>query len=359
MSKEIKVGLLVVIAGTILYMGFSFLKGKDFFSTSNKYYVQYGNVSGLTVSNPVIVNGFTVGRVDAMDILHDKGDSVLVLFSVKEDLPINNKTIAELISTDVLGGKAINLILGNGKTILENEDYVIGRLEQSILADLQKKAMPIISNADTLVERFKDYMNGEGDKNIDLLMKTIQNVASNTDKTITMVNTLVNKNDNSFSETSQNLKLLSQELIKVSKELSPIMNNAKGFTDSLNSLQLNQTIASANASLGKINELMTSINKQDGSLGKLLNSDETHTNLNATIKDLDFLVNDMQANPKRYIQFSVIGGTPKDERAIIKNTNDGEITNQIIVELKREAPNTMVAILLNKTRLLCKFYPKD
>ena len=78
MSKEFKVGLLTIISGTILYLGFNFLKGKDFFSKTNKYYTIYANIDGLNVSNPVIVNGFSVGRVSAIRIMQELDNKVLV-----------------------------------------------------------------------------------------------------------------------------------------------------------------------------------------------------------------------------------------------------------------------------------------
>jgi hypothetical protein len=218
--------------------------------------------------------------------------------------------------------------------------------------------MPIVANADTIVEGFKQYMRGEGEENIKLLLKTIQSSASNADKISATINALLADNKNNVNETTKNLRLISEEFTKVYSDLKPIITGAKTFEDTLNSLQLKKTLASADESIEKLKELMTSLNNQDGSLGKLLNSDETHNNINTTIRDLDFLVNDMQANPKRYIQFSVVGGTPKDERAIVKNTNDGDITSQIVVNLKREAPNTMVAILFKQDRTSVQVLPK-
>ena len=52
----------MVLTITLLYFGFNFLKGIDFFSTSNKYFVIYRNVDKLTESNQVYLNGYAVGR---------------------------------------------------------------------------------------------------------------------------------------------------------------------------------------------------------------------------------------------------------------------------------------------------------
>ena len=68
LSKEFKVGLFMVVAITLLYFGFNFLKGIDFFSSSKKYYAVYENVDKLTESNQVFLNGLAVGRVSHIQI---------------------------------------------------------------------------------------------------------------------------------------------------------------------------------------------------------------------------------------------------------------------------------------------------
>lgn len=82
LSKEVKVGLLALVAGIILYVGFNFLKGIDFFSPTKKYYVVYDNIAGLTVSNPVTLNGMTIGRVDQTKILTERNNKILVTLEV-------------------------------------------------------------------------------------------------------------------------------------------------------------------------------------------------------------------------------------------------------------------------------------
>ena len=93
-SKELKVGILAIVSMVILYMGFNFLKGIDFFSRSSVFYAVYDNIDGLTVSNPVIINGFTVGRVNGIRILHEKSNRILVELNVDSDIKVSKGTEA-------------------------------------------------------------------------------------------------------------------------------------------------------------------------------------------------------------------------------------------------------------------------
>ena len=62
LSKEFRVGLFMVVTITLLYFGFNFLKGIDFFSASKKYYALYDDVNKLTESNQIFLNGLAVGH---------------------------------------------------------------------------------------------------------------------------------------------------------------------------------------------------------------------------------------------------------------------------------------------------------
>ncbi len=67
-NNETKVGVLAAVAITILILGYSFLKGNDVFSDENEFYAVYERVDGLVVSNPVLVNGFQIGRVSQLTL---------------------------------------------------------------------------------------------------------------------------------------------------------------------------------------------------------------------------------------------------------------------------------------------------
>ena len=102
MSNEVKVGIIGVVGLVFFYLGSNFLKGIDFFSPVNKYYAVYENVDGLIVANPVIVNGYTVGRVSNIRILQNQENRILVTMDIDEDLIIGNNQKATLSSNDFL-----------------------------------------------------------------------------------------------------------------------------------------------------------------------------------------------------------------------------------------------------------------
>lgn len=134
-SNETKIGALTAIAITILILGYSYLRGNDVFSGSNKYYAIYNSVEGLTVSKPVLVNGYQIGRISKMKLQPD--GRTVVEFKIEPDVVVPKNTLAKLESTDLLGSKAIVFELGNSNVPAEDQDTLKADIQGSLAESLQ------------------------------------------------------------------------------------------------------------------------------------------------------------------------------------------------------------------------------
>lgn len=151
-SNETKVGALTAVAITILVIGYSFLRGNDLFSSENTYYTDYDNVDGLVVSNPVMVNGFKIGRVSKTTLM-DNG-KIRTEFKIKKEYKIPSNTIARISSDGFLGGKVIVFELGNSKTYAKDGDP----LQSDVQANLLQKVEPLQKKIEDLVERLDSVL---------------------------------------------------------------------------------------------------------------------------------------------------------------------------------------------------------
>ena len=185
MSKEVKVGIIGVVGLVFFYLGSNFLKGIDFFSPVNKYYAVYENVDGLIVANPVIVNGYTVGRVSNIRILQNQENRILVTMDIDEDLIIGNNSKATLSSNDFLGSKAIILSIGDINEPLSDGDTISAEIDGG-LSELLEKATPITDNLGITISRLNDILSslrGSGDM-ITTTLDNLNDVLSNTNNLI-------------------------------------------------------------------------------------------------------------------------------------------------------------------------------
>jgi phospholipid/cholesterol/gamma-HCH transport system substrate-binding protein len=88
LSKEFKIGLIVIISLAVLYWGFNFLKGEDIFSNERVFIALYKDVGGLDKANPVTVNGLTVGHVRDMNFSNDGKANVVIELIINNSIAI-------------------------------------------------------------------------------------------------------------------------------------------------------------------------------------------------------------------------------------------------------------------------------
>jgi phospholipid/cholesterol/gamma-HCH transport system substrate-binding protein len=318
-SKEVKVGLLALISGVILYLGFNFLKGSDFFSPNNNYYVVYDNIGGLTESNTVMLNGWAVGRVKKIELLQNQGNKLRVTLDINKDVILTDSTAAVLASSSVLGGKAITLSIGSGNRVLQDEDTLIAATEKNLTEMINEKITPITENVDTALV------------NLNVLIRKFQAMSGNIDATLvnlratsSTLNSTLTQNQRAIQGIANNLNTLSASMNDPQTGVRPLLGKFNSFADTLSQMQLAQTVERTNRSIDNLNKMLTQINQGQGSLGKLTKNDSLYNNLNQFAADLDALVVDLKANPKRYVSISVFGRKekkPKEEKPA-KNEKD-------------------------------------
>ncbi|MCE9539964.1 MAG: MlaD family protein, partial [Bacteroidetes bacterium] len=113
-SKEVRVGIVTVIAIGFFIYGFNYLKGRDLFSTQRKFYAIYNDIDGLVEANPLMINGYKVGLVGKIKLTQDTTSHIVITLLLDDEVLIPKNSIAKVISSDILGSKAVQLILGSG-----------------------------------------------------------------------------------------------------------------------------------------------------------------------------------------------------------------------------------------------------
>jgi phospholipid/cholesterol/gamma-HCH transport system substrate-binding protein len=312
-SKETKVGILALISFVILYLGFNFLKGKDFFSPENKYTVVYDNVEGLTAANQVSLSGMKVGQVKKVELI--AGNKVQVTLSIRKDLPLPVDTKAVLSSDGLLGGKLIRLAMGKSSQILKNEGVIVAGSETGITDLLKEQALPLLHNLDSLTRSLRIVT-----KSFEATGSSVNSLVRNSDRTVTSLgsslNSTIAENKVNLAGITANMKSLSGNLIETEKSLKPLIGKFSTIADSLSALKVSQALATTQKSLEGLQKIMAGIEAGQGSVGKLLKDDSLYTNLNRSVADLDKLLIDFRLAPRRYVNVSIFGNKKADPPAI-------------------------------------------
>ena len=308
-SNETKIGALTAIAITILILGYSFLRGNDVFSGSNKYYAVYKSVEGLAVAKPVLVNGFQIGRVSSMKLQPD--GHTIVEFKIDPDYVIPNNTLAKLSRTDLLGSKAIVFELGNSKVPADDKDTLRADIQGSLaesLQPIQKKAEMLISKMDSSLAAINKILNPNFQKNVDRSFMSIANSLQTLEGTTKKIDNLVASQSGHINGILSNAEVVSGSLKSSTAHINGMSANFEKVSNDIAAANIKQTLDNANKAMADLQATITKINNGQGSMGLLLNDETMYKNLTDASNNLNNLFIDLKAHPKRYVSFSIFGG---------------------------------------------------
>ena len=136
---------------------------------------------------------------------------------------------------------------------------------------------------------------------------TIQNLESTTYNLDTLVVTQRFRLANIIG----NVESITANIKKNNDKINNIIANFSNISDTLAKAKIASTINNADKTLKDFSEIIAKVNRGEGSLGMLVNNDTLYNNLEGASKELNKLVEDIKLNPKRYLNFSVFGGSKK------------------------------------------------
>lgn len=315
-SNETKVGALTVIAITLLVLGYNFLKGKDIFTDTHDYYAKYENINGIKVSNPVLYNGFNVGKVTALS-LNENGE-VIATLTLQPELKIPVNSIAKIASQDLLGAKAIVLLFSDARTYHQEGDTLQSDIEMSLSESVNTQVLPVKAKAekllgtmDSILVTVQTILNPNFRNNIDESFSSIKRSIETLEKTATRIDTLVKFQSARFASITLNIESITSNLKNNNQKITDILTNVNQISDSITKINFIATIDNANRAIAQVASVTEKINNGQGSLGLLVNDETLYNHINQSAADLDKLMVDLRLNPKRYVHLSLFGGKNK------------------------------------------------
>jgi phospholipid/cholesterol/gamma-HCH transport system substrate-binding protein len=320
-AKEIKVALLGIVALAALFIGFNFLKGSNLLSSDRTYYATYDNVDGLTVGNPVMLNGIKVGQVKEMRLMPEQANRIKVSVELQKGVTVGDSTVASL-SGSLLGSKTITLFLGKNSKVYDGGEELKSYTVASITDAFQAKALPVLGTVDSTLTKVNSFLNKDARVS---LQATLLNAQGSTEA----LRNLLVMNQRNINQITTNMARLTNDLAVTTKKFDRIASNFSQLSDSLKGAPVGPAMRKLNATMteaqGTMTTLNRSLNDQKGSLGKLMNDDSLYNNLNATAASTNSLLTDFQSNPKRYVHFSVFGGGKDKVKKEVTKKPNGEV----------------------------------
>ncbi|WP_251623034.1 MlaD family protein [Odoribacter lunatus] len=311
-KREVKLALTAIGAIIILIWGINFLKAKALFDRNNIFYGVYDNVDGLKVSSSVVYRGYQVGQVNSIHFVGARFEHVLVQFSIKKDLEIPANSEAVIQNIDLMGSKAINIVPGNSIYYAQNGDTLRAQLELNLLEQVNRQIQPlknkaenIMASLDTVLTVVQDIFNNDTKGNIEGSLNSIHRTLKNVESASGSLDGLITGQADRISHILSNINSITDNLQRSNYNISKGLNNIAELSDTLQAANLGQAFRRLDDILLEVDSVVRKINRGKGSVGEAINNDDLYYNLVAVSENLNKLLVEFRANPKRFVNLSV------------------------------------------------------
>ena len=306
LSRELKSGVVAIVIISLSFWGYSFLKGQNLFDSSPRtYFVEYNNVQGLNTASAVTINGLNVGKV--VDIAFDpnKKGTLIVEFGVDNDFQFSKNSTAKIYSASLMGGKSLAVVPSYEGENAISGDYLIGEIESDIFSSVGEKLNPlqaklenVIVSADSLMVGLNEVLDEKSRNNIRTTFSNLNTTVANFKKASFSLDALLLENKDKLGTSLTNVEIATDNFAKLS--------------DSLVNANLGQTIEKLQKTISSFDNVLSGIDRGEGSIGKLMKDEGLYNNLENASKEMEELLREMKLNPKRFVHFSLFGKKAKE-----------------------------------------------
>lgn len=295
-KKEVKIGLFAIIMLVCLYLGVNYLKGRDVFSRDVTYYALFDQTRGLQTSASVLLRGVKVGTVSQIELSDGHPDKVLVTVTVKKSVPIPIDSRLKLYSSDLMGGKAVELVMGAAAENFAKRDTIPAEIEAGLVEEVSNSLGDIVAQAKKVLSSIETTSNS---------LNTIleQNTAG--------IKGVVDGADVALRDLGQ----FSAMLRRNSGKFESIVGNLDNVAADVAAADLRGTIDSLGSAITSLNGVLAKVSAGEGTAARLINDPALYDSLTVATGNLAVLLEDLKANPGRYVHLSLFGRKEKKEKA--------------------------------------------
>ena len=292
-SDELFIGIGMTLATLVVIVGVLYLSNSNFLKKGLRIDMIVPEAGDLTTGDEVFMHGVKIGSVKTISIQNGSVDVHLKIEKIKK-IPNDSKFVIE--QKNILGEKMVTIQPGISKKYLENMAVVPGTIDKG-LSRVTGKAELLSDQILELVRQTQRLLDNRNDESIPYGMKHLN-------QSIRAVESVLAQNKDQIHTVIENLKAGSQQfkaLHDTSKQsVARVLQNLEE-----NTAKLSQLLTRTHRAAESLDSILTSINKGQGTLGKLVKEDSLYNHMNRTFKNLDWILGEVKKNPGKFLNVRV------------------------------------------------------
>lgn len=294
-NNELKIGLAVVLAGVVFYLGIRFLRDLPLFGQATLYHTELSNSNGLVTGNAVIVNGVGVGSITDV---HVTLTGAHITFSVEKEVTLTEGTTASAGGFGFVSSVQLNLTLGPPDApVYEPGSFIPSSTQSDLLTDLSDRAPAVLGRIDTVLT--------ESNQAISAARDLLTGPESQMQQTLASIRNSADAFEAVLLAEQGSLQAVLKDIEQLSGTLESFAGDSLGgaATDLKEVLgRLSMNLDLLETTTYELNTLLTSINNGHGTLGKLVTDDSLYVEAHAASAALRRILENFEENPSQYLR---------------------------------------------------------
>jgi phospholipid/cholesterol/gamma-HCH transport system substrate-binding protein len=290
-STEAKVGAFVlgcfsVLAFTVIYLINAQLGGH---AVPYRTYLRYAG--GLEPGASVLFGGITVGKVTAVRPAVSDPTKIEILLDVKDNTPLNEKSVAKLGLVSVMAAAALSITTGSNDAKRLQPGATIPSQEAASLDDISEKLTVVADNANGLITEVRGELHGiSGDART--LLANLNGVTGPTNQR--KVRELLDNVNTMFATERPKIDRLTDQLNALSQHADETIQNVNGTVSAVREpvqkdlVELQNTLLQTKQLLADMQGI---VRANDSKI------DDTMENLRTATENLDDLTESVKERP--------------------------------------------------------------
>ena len=160
MTTEAKVGAFVLGCFSILALTLIYLINAQFSGHTVPYRTYLRYAGGLEPGAQVLFGGINVGKINAVRPWSSDPTRIEILLDVKQNTPLNEKSVAKLGLVSVMSGAALSITTGSNEAKRLSPGSAIPSQEAASLDEIAGKMAVVADNANSLITQARGELDG-------------------------------------------------------------------------------------------------------------------------------------------------------------------------------------------------------
>ena len=160
MTTEAKVGAFVIGCFSILAFTLIYLVNAEFSGHTVPYRTYLRYAGGLEPGASVLFGGINVGKVRAVRPAPSDATKIEIIVDVKQNTPVNEKSVAKLGLVSVMSGAALSITTGGSDARRLSPGSTISSQEAASLDEIASKMAAVADNANGLITQAQGELEG-------------------------------------------------------------------------------------------------------------------------------------------------------------------------------------------------------